>query len=132
MRALDTNVLVRFLVGDDERQAKKVYMIFKQAEKEKEQFFVPLIVILELLWVLESAYDVTRQEILEAIGELILMPVLKIESLEIVHQFIKSARKSSFDLSELLIGNVSRTSGCDKVLTFDKKASVSELFELIK
>jgi hypothetical protein len=34
MKALDTNVLVRFLVKDDEQQAKSVYRLFKQAESK--------------------------------------------------------------------------------------------------
>jgi predicted nucleic-acid-binding protein len=41
MKALDTNVLVRFLVKDDEQQAKTVYRLFKQAESKAEAFFIP-------------------------------------------------------------------------------------------
>ena len=47
MKALDTNVLVRFLVRDDEQQAESIYRIFKQAESDKEALFVPLLVVLE-------------------------------------------------------------------------------------
>jgi predicted nucleic-acid-binding protein len=64
MKALDTNVLVRFLVRDDEQQAKAVYRKFKQAEAKKEVFFIPVLVVLETVWVLESVYEITRQEIL--------------------------------------------------------------------
>ena len=35
MKALDTNVLVRFLVNDNEQQAKRAYSLFKQAEINK-------------------------------------------------------------------------------------------------
>jgi predicted nucleic-acid-binding protein len=47
MKALDTNVLIRFLVKDEKKQAEIVYRIFKQAESEKEILFVPLLVVLE-------------------------------------------------------------------------------------
>ena len=57
MIALDTNVLVRFLVRDDEKQAQIVYARFKQAESAREVLFVSLLVVLETIWVLESAYD---------------------------------------------------------------------------
>lgn len=33
MKALDTNVLVRFLVKDDEQQTKAAYRRFKEAER---------------------------------------------------------------------------------------------------
>ena len=52
MKALDTNVLVRFLVKDDEQQAKTVYRLFKQAESKAEAFFIPILVVLETVWVL--------------------------------------------------------------------------------
>ena len=131
MKAVDTNVLVRFLVGDDERQAKVVYAIFKEAERAREQFFVPMTVVLELLWVLESAYEVSRRDILEAITELMLMPILKFESQNAIRKFVRSARESRIDLSDLLIAHAAEISGCERILTFDKKASRFKLFELI-
>jgi len=69
MKALDTNVLVRFLVKDDEQQAKTVYRLFKQAESKAEAFFIPILVVLETVWVLEAVYETTRQEILDSIDE---------------------------------------------------------------
>jgi len=67
VKGLDTNVLVRFLVRDDEQQAETIYRIFKQAETNKEALFVPLLVVLETIWVLESVYKIPRQEILDSI-----------------------------------------------------------------
>ncbi len=49
MKAVDTNILIHFLTGDDEQQAKKVYKIFKDAESENKELFVPLLVVLELI-----------------------------------------------------------------------------------
>ncbi len=61
MKALDTNVLVRFLVQDDEIQASKVDQLFASAEQGKETLFIPLLVVLELIWVLQSAYGVQKK-----------------------------------------------------------------------
>jgi len=46
MTALDTNILVRLLVKDDEDQSKIVFKRFKKAEKENEILFIPLLVTL--------------------------------------------------------------------------------------
>lgn len=132
MQGIDTNILIRFLVGDDELQAKKVYNIFKKAELDKTELFVPLLVIIELVWVLESVYEVTRTEILDAINELLLMPILKFEHQSTVQQFIRSGMGSRYDLSDLLIAHSAREQGCESVITFDKKASKFELFELVQ
>ena len=42
MKAIDTNILIRFLTRDDERQSQIVYKRFKQAEIEKEILFIPI------------------------------------------------------------------------------------------
>ena len=130
MKALDTNVLVRFLVRDDERQAETIYRIFKQAESDKEVFFVPLLVVLETVWVLESVYKIPRQEILYSINELILMPILEFETQSAILNFVSSARETKMDLSDLLIAHSAKFSGCECVLIFDKRASNFGLFEL--
>ena len=132
MKALDTNVLIRFLVKDDEKQANTVYKIFKKAEMNKDTLFVPLLVVLEVVWVLESVYDVTRQEVLDSFESLLLMPILKFEAQVAVRRFILSARESNLDLPDLLIATSAQLSGCDSVLTFDMAASKSKLFMLIK
>jgi len=132
LKALDTNVLIRFLVNDDPRQAKAVYRIFKQSESNAEVFFVPALVLLETVWVLESVYESTRQEIIETIDELLLMPILKFEAQSAVRNFINSARENNTDLADLLIAHHAKYSGCASVMTFDKRAAKYELFELLK
>jgi len=131
MKALDTNVLIRFLVKDDVQQAQIVYRIFKQAESKKEILFVPLLVVLEAVWVLESVYEISRQDIIDSINELLLMPILEFEAQSSILKFVSSAQDSKIDLSDLLIAHSARFSVCESVLTFDKKASGSELFELL-
>jgi predicted nucleic-acid-binding protein len=132
MKAIDTNILIRFLIGDDELQAKKVYTIFKTAESEKKELFVPLLVILEMVWVLESVYDIPRAEILDSINDLLLMPIFKFDQLSALQQFSHSVQGNTYDLSDLLIAHSAKTNGCETVITFDKKVSKFQLFELAK
>ena len=132
MKAVATNVLVRFLVRDDDRQADQVYRSFKKAETEKTVFFVPLLVVLETLWVLESVYEISRQESVDSIGELLLMPILQFETPSVLVEFVAAARETSLDLTDLLIAHSARRSGCEGVVTFDRRAAKSEFFELLK
>lgn len=132
MKAPDTNVLVRFLVRDDERQAKAVYRMFTRAEEGRETFLVTTLVLLETIWALESAYEIGRDEILDAIDDLLLMPVLEFESQPSVRRFIREARDSRLDLPDLLIACLAQAAGCEYVVTFDRRAARSDLFELIR
>ena len=132
MKGIDTNILIRFLVGDDKLQAKKVYNIFKKVELERNELFVPLLVILELIWVLESVYEIPRIAILDSISELLLMPILKFEHQSALQQFTNTGQGNEYDLSDLLIAHSAKEQGCEAVITFDKKASKFNLFELAK
>ena len=132
MKGIDTNILVRFLTGDDEQQAKKVYNIFKKAESEKDELFVPLLVVLELIWVLESVYEISRADILDSIREFLLLPILRFEHKSVLQQFTLSAQANRYDLADLLIAHSAKMQGCKTVLTFDKKVSRFKLFELAK
>ena len=131
MKALDTNVLVRFLVNDDAGQSQQVYSLFKQAENNQQRLFVPLLVVLETIWVLQAVYSVDAPDILAALNDLLMMPVLLFEAQPVLHAFIGAAKGNNFDLADLLIAHAARGSNCDSVLTFDKKAAKFSGFELI-
>jgi len=131
MKALDTNVLIRFLVADDEKQACIVRDLFKQAETDKQTLFVPSLVTLEMIWVLESVYDIPRHNILDAFQKLLLMPILSFDAQAVLQNVIQSAQNGSEDLSDLLIALAAVESGCSSVLTFDRKASGFRFFELL-
>ncbi len=130
MKGIDTNILIRFLVGDDKQQTKRVYNLFKKTELDKKELFVPLLVILELIWILESVYEISRTDILDSISELLLMPILNFEHQSALQLFSHVAQENTYDLSDLLIAHSAKEQGCESVITFDKKASKFNLFEL--
>jgi len=132
MIAIDTNILIRFLVRDDTKQTDKVYKLFKNAEKQHEELYIPILVMLEVIWVLESVYEINRTDLLNALSKLILMPILCFENLSAIQSFILDAKDSSFDLPDLLIAHSAKLKSCEKVITFDKKASKHQLFELLQ
>jgi len=83
VKALDTNNLVCFLVQDDVKQANKVIQLFTKAEQNNEPLFIPLLVVPELIWILQSAYCVNRQAILLAISNLFQMQYLSLKAKEL-------------------------------------------------
>ncbi len=131
MKALDTNVLVRFLVADDAKQARIVRRLFEQAEENREVLFVPLPVTLETIWVLESVYVISRRDIIDALQKLLLMPFLSFGAQDALQKLIHSARNGNEDLSDVLIAHVAIESGCSTVLTFDRRASSFRHFQLL-
>ena len=131
MRALDTNVLVRYLVVDDEAMASRALRLFKEAEGLGEAFLVTTPVLLESLWVLRSKYRLLRRDIVQALERLLALPVLQFEEPSLVRELILGCRATDIDLADLLIGLHAKSLGADTILTFDVKAARSRLFEEI-
>jgi predicted nucleic-acid-binding protein len=131
MKALNTNCLVRFLVGDDPKQSARVLELFRDAEKERARFRVLLVVVLELLWVLDSVYEISRDGILDGLENLLRLPVLEFERRDSVLSLIRRGRdEEGLDLPDLLIGLAAHDSGCESTVTFDRRTGRSELFEM--
>ncbi len=132
MNALDTNILIRFLTQDDVKQANLVLSLFSKAEKTNEQFYVSIVVVMEMIWVLESVYIIPRNELLDVLATLLLMPVLKFEHNATIRDFINSAYDNQYDLSDILIAQCANKNSCTTTLTFDKKAAKFDFFQLLK
>jgi predicted nucleic-acid-binding protein len=132
MTAVDTNIIVRFLVRDDEEQAGKAYRRLKQAEADEETLFVPLIFVVETVWVLESAYEKSRSQVLNSLADLRRMPVLDFENDEAVERLVREGMNHRADLSDQLIAHSARSSGCEDGITFDTGAAELPFFNLLE
>lgn len=131
MRGVDTNVLVRFLVADDRRQATKVRTLFERAEETRDPLFVSVPVILETLWVLASVYDIPGSAVLESLQQLLDLACLRFEAEARIRTLIAAARDTNIDLADLLIGLTAQDNNCLVTVTLDRKAARDKRFELL-
>ena len=122
MIALDTNVLVRFLVQDDPLQAQLATDIVEQLTDDAPGF-LSREVLIELVWVLERASRFGRAEIAIAIGDLISATELEIEGADAVAPALELYRNDGFGFADLMIAAAARRVGAVELVTFDKKAA---------
>ncbi len=71
MLAVDTNVLVRFLVVDDVGQSERAAKLVGKAIDRGEQLFVSDLVLCEVVWVLRASYGFGRSEIADVLQRLL-------------------------------------------------------------
>jgi predicted nucleic-acid-binding protein len=128
MKALDTNLLVRFLVKDDRRQFEAVMELLRKAGKREESYWVSTAVLLEINWVLSRSYGYSRDEILYAFGLLEGLAVLEFECPELLPRLLLEAERANADLADLMIGLCGAAAGCETTLTFGRAAAKSRLF----
>lgn len=96
------------------------------------ELYVPILVIIELIWVFESVYKFERTEILQTLSDLTLMPIFKFENLSVIQACIQDAQSTKFDLSDLLIAHSAEKFGIQSVLTFDNKVAKHKLFQWVE
>lgn len=124
MIGLDTNVLVRYLTLDDAGHAALAVGIFDSLSADSPGF-VSLVVIIELVWVLESAYGFKKDRIIETLDALLRTQELKVERADAVRQALRRFAASRADFADCLIERCCQEAECSYTVTFDKKASAA-------
>ncbi|MGQ0641461.1 MAG: PIN domain-containing protein, partial [Gemmatimonadaceae bacterium] len=71
MIAVDTNVLVRFLVEDDARQSAAAAALIERTVKSEDALYVSGIVLCETVWVLTVSYRVPRLDIVKTLQDVL-------------------------------------------------------------
>ncbi len=131
MSGLDTNVLVRYLVGDDEKQAQKASACIRVIAASGKSCFISSIVLCELVWVLESAYDYEKNEIGDVLDKLLITKQFEIENKDIVRQAIHDYKAGDGDIADYLIGRFNQDKGCDITYTFGRALKGCPLFAVL-
>ena len=118
MIALDTNVLVRFLVNDDFAQASAARALLESLSN-RSRGFVCREVAVELAWVLDQAYRFSRDQIAGVFEDLVASAELEFEAAEDVVRAADGLRRVGF--SDQMIAAAARRCGADKLYTFDSR-----------
>ena len=132
MNGLDTNILVRLITDDDAGMRDSAVRLIENTHANAEVLLVPIVVILELVWVLSARYGFSRTDILNALERLSCVKGLRFDSDIRLHELIEIGRESAADIADILIGLCARDSGCNFTWTFDKKAAKIALFRMLE
>jgi predicted nucleic-acid-binding protein len=131
MLGIDTNVLVRFLVRDDEAQFDKARKLFKREVAAGQRVYVNQLVLMETEWVLRSRYTVQKNQIIEAISGLLDASDIQFEDEPVIEEALFIWKDSTADFADCLIGARNRRMGCRATATFDVEASKLTSFMVI-
>jgi predicted nucleic-acid-binding protein len=123
MIGIDTNVLVRFLVADDERQFEKARRLIRHEAAAGDPALVSQLVLLECEWVLRSRYGLAKEEILGALSGLLDSTELQVEDEACIEEALYVWKNSSADFADCLIGAKYRALGCISTISFDARAA---------
>lgn len=120
MIALDTNVLIRLLTRDDEEQAERARQLLEDHAAEDGALFVSDIVLAEVVWTLERAYALGREEIAGAVRAMAGNATLGFESREVLRQAQALFANSRAGFADCMVVAKAQSVGCQSVVSFDK------------
>ena len=118
---IDTNLLVRYLTDDEPQKAEAVDVLLNGAGKGEIKILIPSVVIAELVWVLESFYKMTADDITELVEAILNTPGVDTQDRSIIKAALKLYRSKKIDLVDAWIIEFARARGAKRIYTFDKK-----------
>jgi predicted nucleic-acid-binding protein len=131
MIGIDTNVVVRLLTRDDATQVHRALNAIAKQCSEDDPGWINCIVVVEVVWVLSTAYRYDRKQIVAAMEKLFQVRELTIQYPDEAWEALHLYRDHPADFSDYYLAAINRKSGCRTTLTFDRKAAQAALFDLV-
>ena len=122
MIGLDTNALVRYIMQDDAKQSPKASRLIESLTVDAPGF-VSVISIVELGWVLSSAYGLTREQLAQAFEALLRTKEIVVDRADQVLRALRVFNASPADFADCLIERSANAAGCERTMTFDQGAA---------
>jgi predicted nucleic-acid-binding protein len=117
LKAIDTNVVLRLITGDDERQTALALALL-----ETQPVLVTLSVVMEVEWVLRSAYRWSRAEIANAMAAFAALDHVEFEERAGIDWAVARMRDGA-DFADMI--HAVSASSTDAFATFDRKLAAS-------
>jgi len=118
---LDANVLVHYVMQDDPCQSPRATHLFESLSAE-EPGFVPLVALVELVWVLSASDAQGRAQVATVLDMLLRSKELAVDRAELVSQALARFSAGPADFADALIERTASAAGCTATMSFDTAA----------
>jgi predicted nucleic-acid-binding protein len=114
---LDTNVLIRHLTGDPPAQARRASAFLERAG----ELLVPDLIVAEVVYVLESFYEVERQRVAELIRAIIGFPAIVVVDEPLLLRALEVYEVDRLDFAEAYLVASAEATGVETIASFDRE-----------
>ncbi|MGB9736110.1 MAG: PIN domain-containing protein [bacterium] len=118
---IDTNLLVRYISDDDPAKSKSVDNLLTKAMNGEIQVLIPSIVIAELVWVLESFYEMKATDITGIVQAILNTPGIEVTDRQVIESALLLYKSQNIDLIDAWIIEFAKDRNIKAIYTFDKK-----------
>ena len=117
MIGLDTNVLVRYIMQDDAKQSAKANKLIESLNADKPGF-IPLIAIVQLVRVLECCFQLTRDQLVQALDALLPTKERVVDRADRVIKALRLFKAGPADFADCLMERWASSAGCSRTMSF--------------
>jgi predicted nucleic-acid-binding protein len=121
--ALDTNILVRYVVQDDSAQLAAARRLITRCVEEGQSLFVPVTVMIELEWVLRSSFEFGKDDVIQVVSSLLSAAELSFESERALEVALHLFREGTAEFADCVHVALASQAGEQPLWTFDKRAA---------
>ena len=114
---LDTNVLIRHLTGDPPVQARRATSYLRRAN----ELLLPDLIVAEVVYVLESFYEVKRQRVAELARAIIGFPAVVVVDEPLLLRALEVYEVERLDFADAYLVASAETSGVGTIASFDRE-----------
>jgi predicted nucleic-acid-binding protein len=128
---LDTNVLIRYIVRDDRRQAEAATRLIESQCTPEDPGLINPIVLCELVWVLIRGYGYDRRMVAGVVRRILSVRELRVDDAESAWRAVRLYEQGKADFADYLIGLSNQDEKAETTYTFDRTAAESSLFKMV-
>jgi len=118
---VDTSVILRILIKDDELKARAAVNLLKSAGEKGLILYLLPVAVLETVWVLEKVYAFPRKEVREVVEAILNTPELKVEQEAVFRKALQTYVEKNIKFADAVMGYWGLDKGYTTVFTYDEK-----------
>ncbi len=119
VKIVDTNIILRFLIGDISDQLAKTKKLIERIEKREEKVYLPLLCAFEVVFTLEKFYQIPRAEIEEKLSILFSLKGIQLPSKNIFLKALKVYKEINISFADAFVITLMKDSGINEIYSFD-------------
>lgn len=119
-RIIDANVVLRFLTNDEPEMARDCEMLLLRVEENREQVYLPDIILADIVWTLEKFYKVPKVKIRELLLPIVGLKGMRCNSKSIIRQAFIIYVENNIDWTDAFVAASMLTSGQEIIYSYDR------------
>ena len=123
MKLVDTNVILRFLVQDNEKMYQSTKRLFERVSEAQEKLEVKSYVLFEVVYVLNGYYELSREKIKDILTIFFQSKGIYIRKKNVALMALQLFAETSYDFVDCYLAAELKTGNIKEIYTFDKDLS---------